>query len=81
MVVTRKYGSYGQRTLRVATYLRTNLLVTPTTGTSNVRLSYVALSIILTRFLRYDQHREPRLAKPMAHARHQTRTAVVTWVL
>lgn len=37
MVVTRKYGSYGQRTLRVATYLRTNLLVTPTTGTSNVR--------------------------------------------
>lgn len=51
IIVIHKYGSNEHRALRVATGLQTKLYVTPTTGTSDVHLPYVALSITSTQFL------------------------------
>lgn len=51
VIVRRKYCSYGFPKLRSATCLKANLYVRSTTGPSNVRLSYVTLSVTLIRFL------------------------------
>lgn len=72
-IVRQKYSSHGHCTLRVATRLQTKLYVTLTTGTSNVRLSYVTLLIISMRFLTLRSATGATTGKTLIHD-HQTRT-------
>lgn len=72
-IVRQKYSSNGQCTLRVATRLQTKLYVTLSTGTSNVRLSYVTLLIISMRFLTLRSATLATTGKTLIHD-HQTRT-------
>lgn len=75
-IVRQKYSSHGHCTLRVATRLQTKLYVTlthVTTGTSNVRLSYVTLLIISMRFLTLRSATGATTGKTLIHD-HQTRT-------
>lgn len=72
-IVRQKYSSHGHCTLRVATRLQTKLYVTLTTGTSNVRLSYVTFLIISMRFLTLRSATGATTGKTLIHD-HQTRT-------